>query len=129
MTLDIMSDEVLSPPSITEAGTSQSRPDTPLPRPASTQSCPESTKSRPGSSQSGEVPPPKRRLLHDTMAQALQSFNKLCEKKQHTSQSTSDMNFMSSVVDDMQLLSPKKKIMFKRDVMDLLIKYVEEDDD
>lgn len=90
---------------------------------------------RPGTSQSQQSTPSFRQektKVHEVMAKAIDSFNKICESRYQTApqqKNEGDMNFMRSIVEDMQVLRPAKRLKFKREIMDLLVKYVDDVDD
>ncbi|XP_050503984.1 uncharacterized protein LOC126882947 [Diabrotica virgifera virgifera] len=81
------------------------------------------------SSQSTPKQSTSKRNVMDVMSVAAANFSKLCETQlqQKESQSSSgDINFMKSVVEDMKSLTPRNKLKFKKEVMELLCKYMDE---
>ena len=74
---------------------------------------------------SGRPAKARKLALQDTIAKAMSSFSTIVENRFNSTAnvSSSDMNFMKSVVEDMQLIPPTKKIKFKREVLELLEKY------
>ncbi|CAG9836272.1 unnamed protein product [Diabrotica balteata] len=66
-----------------------------------------------------------RKKAMDMMTVAAANFNKMCESKLKDAHSSSDLNFMKSVLEDMKSLTPKNKLKFKKDVLDLLLKYTD----
>ncbi|CAH1163409.1 unnamed protein product [Phaedon cochleariae] len=89
---------------------------------------------RPGSSHSQQSTPSFRQektKIHEKMARAIDSFNKICEARNQTAlqqKNEGDMNFMRSIVEDMQILIPSKRVKFEREIMDLLVKYIDDAD-
>uniref|UniRef100_A0A6P7GLM4 Uncharacterized protein LOC114339657 n=1 Tax=Diabrotica virgifera virgifera TaxID=50390 RepID=A0A6P7GLM4_DIAVI len=80
------------------------------------------------SSQSTPKQSTSKRNVMDMMCVAAANFSKLCETRlqKKESQSRSDLNFMKSVVEDMKSLTPRNKFKFKKEVMELLCKYMDE---
>ncbi|CAH2003327.1 unnamed protein product [Acanthoscelides obtectus] len=91
---------------------------------------PEPTQSRPTSSHSSRPDSAcgHKKSIQESMATALQNFSKICEKRFGENTENSDTHFMKSILDDMQHLPLKKKIKFKKEVMELLVKYIENED-
>lgn len=66
-----------------------------------------------------------RKGLQEDMAKAISNFSSFMETRMNPrNEEDADINFMKSVVSDMRLLSPKNKINFKKDIMNLLSEYI-----
>nr|CAH7717558.1 unnamed protein product [Callosobruchus chinensis] len=66
--------------------------------------------------QRGTTTPKRKKTMHESMNDAISTFTDICKQKLNTAGAeNSDLNFMKSVVHDMQALTPKKKLRFKKD--------------
>nr|CAH7755399.1 unnamed protein product [Callosobruchus chinensis] len=60
--------------------------------------------------QRGTTTPKRKKTIHESMNDAISTFTDICKQKLNTAGAeNSDLNFMKSVVQDMQALMPKKK--------------------
>ncbi|KAJ4437120.1 hypothetical protein ANN_17255 [Periplaneta americana] len=65
---------------------------------------------------------PKRANLHDTLSKVVNSFTSFVATREYSG--PSDLNFMKSVLEDMKMIPHKDKFKFKKEVLDLLEKYI-----
>nr|CAH7756538.1 unnamed protein product [Callosobruchus chinensis] len=67
--------------------------------------------------QRGTTTPKRKKTMQESMNDAISTFTDICKEKLNTAGAeNSDLNFMKSVVHDMQALTPKKKLRFKKDL-------------
>ncbi|XP_069678811.1 uncharacterized protein [Periplaneta americana] len=65
---------------------------------------------------------PKRANLHDTLSKVVDSFTSFVATRDYSG--PSDLNFMKSVLEDMKMIPHKDKFKFKKEVLNLLEKYI-----